>query len=230
MEKGRIPLLIMKDVCMAQIRGDGHREQSDGSLFHHNSEILGRGSLTDREILRARIASAPDYRVQTLLATELRFEARRDLFDRARQAAAMVGSDFPVLTSEQRLEYFSSEKFTDWVAFERKLGNRVMWLTDLDKAKAAGDSFVYFFEWRIRNEAFSADQGVQLKRLLAAHAGSDTTHIEELSPVQAARMVFESWKHAETRTGSGISFLDFWAKGFWPSQVGLICSPQIVPE
>ena len=130
----------------------------------------------------------------------------------------------PALSSKARSEYFRSREFTQWVSNERALGKTVLWLTDLDKAMGAGDIFTFFFDWRLDNGGFSAEQGEALSSFLKNTGKlSDVEErlIESGSPNDAARMVLTLWRRGLEDSATGISLGEFWTEAYWASQAGL---------
>jgi len=143
------------------------------------------------------------------------------------------------LTTAQRLEYFQSPEFRDWVAYEKSFGRQVFWLKDVDKTQASGDIFTFFFKWRADNGKFTKAQlseiskyllkrqslsratGVRITRGALAFAntlgvGIRNPAFADLSPYEVLRL----WE-AKEAGGDGIGLLDFWAEVYWPSQRGL---------
>lgn len=142
------------------------------------------------------------------------------------------------LTTAQRIEYFKSPEFRDWVASEKACGKQVFWLKDVDKTQGAGDVFTFFFEWRAKNGKFSKAQlRIIGKFLLSQHhvlarpfvgaaswitnfanrlLGTTVPQSLQLTPVTVLRL----WK-AHELGGDGIHLMNFWAKCYWPSQTGL---------
>ena len=154
--------------------------------------------------------------------------ARAELYRVAGGSYASDRVDASSLTMEQRLAYFGSRPFKQWVAAERACGRQVFWLKDLDKTQAAGDIFTFFFKWRADNGMFSERQNDALKKFLfetkAKHPSAITeaemARVAGNSATDNARLVVELWKRKEAG-GEGISLLDFWAGAYWPSQIGL---------
>lgn len=141
------------------------------------------------------------------------------------------------LSTRQRLEYFKSAEFRDWVASEKAAGREIFWLKDVDKTQAAGDIFTFFFKWRADNNKFSAEQlavierfllgrrsrearlGIRVLRSIAGLAGFKP-FATALSPYEVLRL----WNEREERgpgATNGIGLLDFWSEVYWPTQVGL---------
>jgi hypothetical protein len=123
------------------------------------------------------------------------------------------------LTTAQRIAYFRSPEFRDWVASEKASNREVFWLKDVDKTQAAGDIFTFFFKWRADHGKFTEAQLKVIDSFLLSKRhplvrpflflGSRTPH-----------HVVGSWQQKE-QGGDGISMLDFWAGAYWPSQIGL---------
>ncbi|MDZ4834089.1 MAG: HAD family hydrolase [Candidatus Melainabacteria bacterium] len=143
------------------------------------------------------------------------------------------------LTTAQRLAYFQSPEFRDWVAFEKSHGRQVFWLKDVDKTQAAGDIFTFFFQWRIKNNRFTSGQlkviaeylrnrqgtirsaGITLTRAISGLTGYIPPYAE-LSAAAALRL----WQQKEAG-GEGIGLLDFWSNVYWPSQAGMPRSEKV---
>ncbi len=137
------------------------------------------------------------------------------------------------LTTAQRIEYFRSPEFRDWVASEKAAGREVFWLKDVDKTQSAGDIFTFFYKWRADNDKFSAQQLqiiqqflLQQRNLLSGTAaraingvfsaiGAPVPGFASLQPHDVVRL----WVDKENG-GNGIGLLDFWSGAYWPSQVG----------
>lgn len=117
------------------------------------------------------------------------------------------------LTGAQRVAYFRSPEFRDWVAFEKAAGRQVFWLKDVDKTQAAGDVFTFFFDWRIRNNKFSASQLKVIEKYLRSRSGKKRNLRATLTPAAALQL----WLTQE-EGGEGIGLLDFWSNIYWPSQ------------
>ncbi len=145
------------------------------------------------------------------------------------------------LTTAQRTQYFQSDVFRDWVAYEKSHGRQVFWLKDVDKTQAAGDIFTFFFKWRADYHKFTDVQlGVIRKALLQRkgqlarnvvqvtrrawsfaqdYLGVDRSlpSFAELTPYEALRL----WQEAESGR-DGLDLLSFWSDVYWPSQVGMM--------
>jgi hypothetical protein len=143
------------------------------------------------------------------------------------------------LTTAQRIEYFRSPEFRDWVAFEKSCGRQVFWLKDVDKTQAAGDIFTFFFKWRADFGKFSKLQRDEISSYLlkrqnvlkstgvrlthAARAIGSAFGWQSKVPAYAdlsAYEVLRLWESKEAG-GVGIGLLDFWSKVYWPSQRGM---------
>jgi|AGTN01.2.fsa_nt_gi hypothetical protein len=142
------------------------------------------------------------------------------------------------LTTAQRIEYFKSPEFRDWVASEKACGKQVFWLKDVDKTQGAGDVFTFFFEWRAKNNKFSAQQLRIIGKFLLSKRhflarpfirvasavanlsnrllGTAVPQSLQLTPAAVLR----GWKSHELG-GDGFGLMDFWGKCYWPSQTGL---------
>lgn len=147
------------------------------------------------------------------------------------------------LTTAQRIEYFRSPEFSDWIAYEKACGREVFWLKDVDKTQGAGDIFTFFFKWRADNNKFTRPQLKVVADFLAAHkaesknkgknegrkplfkratgwvgavlCGAQSKAVD-LSPHEVLRV----WLSKEDG-GAGIGMMDFWTNVYWPSQIGL---------
>jgi hypothetical protein len=121
------------------------------------------------------------------------------------------------LTVWDRIAFFHSREFRDWVAYELDHGRPVFWLKDVDKTQAAGDIFTFFYKWRTDNNAFSPRQlqTVQDELFEVLHALElDDSHLP-LKPEN----VLNLWLSRDSG-GPGITLLDLWLKFYWPSQIG----------
>ncbi len=130
------------------------------------------------------------------------------------------------LTTNERIEYFKSPEFRDWVAAEKSHGREVFWLKDVDKTQGAGDIFTFFFKWRADNNKFSPAQLKVLRTFLLSKQTWLSRQVTRtgfglfgksgnLTPHDVLRL----WKGKE-QGGEGINLLDFWFGAYWPSQVG----------
>ena len=143
------------------------------------------------------------------------------------------------LSTRQRMQYFRSAEFREWVASEKSAGRQVFWLKDVDKTQSAGDLFTFFFKWRADNKKFSAQQLQVITdfllamktrwQRLTARATSKIWNIGRTFGVKAnlpahadlgPEAVIASWL-AKEGGGIGMGMLDFWAGAYWPSQSGL---------
>jgi hypothetical protein len=95
-------------------------------------------------------------------------EAQRKLYEISGGSSKSGDVRAAQLTTAQRIEYFKSKEFRDWVAFERSEGREVFWLKDVDKTQAAGDVFTFFFWWRVANKKFSPEQLAVIEDYLLA--------------------------------------------------------------
>lgn len=155
-------------------------------------------------------------------------------------AGGRIGSDdvrAAKLTTAQRIEYFRSPEFRDWLAAARANGKQVFWLKDVDMTQAAGDIFTFFFKWRADNGMFTAQQLRVISTFLSRR---QTRLVRSLAwftrlvwplfwligrtlPAFASRSpydVLRLWRQHE-EGGEGISLLEFWSGAYWPSLVGL---------
>lgn len=132
--------------------------------------------------------------------------------------------DFPAIAPEQRVELFRSEQFKSWVQAENAAGRPVLWLSDLDKAKAAGDTFTYFFEYRVRHQLFTEAQNKELREgLLKLDSISPQQQGEAKvnTPTQNAQLVLDLWRSHEFEGRPGIDLTTFWSTFYWPSNIGM---------
>jgi hypothetical protein len=113
------------------------------------------------------------------------------------------------ITTEQRIEYFHSPEFQDWVDAEYEAGRQVFWLRDVDKTQAAGDVFTFFYKWRADNKKFTPPQLQTIQDFLTSLDAS----IRPSSPA-GPQDVIDLW------LGNKIGFLDFWHL-YWKTQIGL---------
>jgi hypothetical protein len=139
------------------------------------------------------------------------------------------------LTTSQRIEYFRSTEFRDWVADEKANGREVFWLKDVDKTQGAGDIFTFFFKWRADNRKFTPKQLKVVQDFLTAHKAKTAplplfkraagwvgavlcgpAPNSDLTPHDVLRV----WLNKEDG-GEGIGMMDFWTNVYWPTQVGL---------
>ncbi|OYV27277.1 MAG: hypothetical protein B7W98_02110, partial [Parcubacteria group bacterium 20-58-5] len=130
------------------------------------------------------------------------------------------------LTTKQRMDYFRSPEFRDWVASENAAGRQVFWLKDVDKTQGAGDLFTFFYKWRADNNKFSPRQ---LQVIADFLLGLESRWGRFVARFQSARLkaprlapeaVIKTWL-AKEDGGKGIGMLDFWSGAYWPSQIGL---------
>ena len=143
------------------------------------------------------------------------------------------------LTTAQRIDYFRSDEFRDWVASEIAAGREIFWLKDVDKTQAAGDIFTFFFKWRADNGKFTEAQlkvidnfllrqrhfllrpFIRLGRaLMRTPHGMGLVADRSTFAANTPHDVVELWQRKE-QGGKGIGMLDFWSGAYWPSQVGL---------
>ncbi len=149
------------------------------------------------------------------------------------------------LSTADRIAYFNSPEFRDWVASEKAAGREIFWLKDVDKTQAAGDIFTFFFKWRADNGKFSKSQLKVVEKFLlrTPHALARpfirfarglvrvpnriglTTAVPRFAN-STPHHVVEQWQRKE-QGGEGISMLDFWSGAYWPSQVGLTEAEKI---
>lgn len=174
-------------------------------------------------------------RVRLTVAETAEVYAKRAL-DRARaKLYAIAGGSYDSndvmasrLTVQQRVAYFRTPEFKNWVRAERACGREVFWLKDLDKTQAAGDIFTFFFKWRADNAQFSEAQNDELKKFFAHIKAKDPTAIsdEEMAKVatnsgsENGHLVVELWQRKEAGH-PGLSLIDFWEGAYWPTQLGL---------
>lgn len=122
------------------------------------------------------------------------------------------------LTTAQRIAYFQTPEFRDWLASERAAGREVFWLKDVDKTQAAGDIFTFFFEWRVRNKALSRQQVGVISRYLTQRKPKLPRTAPYVST--AARDALNLWL-AKEEGNEGLGLLEVWSSVYWPSQIGL---------
>lgn len=178
---------------------------------------------TLREALSSELSGLSPGRLRTLQAFNARLDAKAELFTMARSNTHHANG-LPALTSADRLKYFQSDTFRRWIQIECKLGNQVVWITDLDKAKASGDSFVYFTDWRARNAAFTTEQVEAFAELLRANAPSLHSRLPHLlaqSPSKIAHQALKSWARNELKGSEGISLKELFMQGYWSSFKGM---------
>jgi hypothetical protein len=135
------------------------------------------------------------------------------------------------LTTAQRIAYFQSKDFRDWVAYEKSLGHEIFWLKDVDKTQAAGDVFTFFFDWRLANDKFSPQQRQVIADYLRSRKAPVVQFLmrstlvlpeplrpefDSLRPAEVQRL----WVRKETGAGPGLGLLDYWSGAYWPSQIG----------
>lgn len=150
--------------------------------------------------------------------------ARRKIYEIAGGAIDSGDVRAARLTTRQRIAYFRSPEFRDWVAAEHAAGRQVFWLKDVDKTQAAGDIFTFFFKWRSDNDKFTPAQlavigrFLQERRNLVSRPGSARSRerVASLSPHDVLKL----WESKESGR-EGIGLLDFWKKIYWPTQIGL---------
>jgi hypothetical protein len=130
---------------------------------------------------------------------------------------------FQTLTSEGRVALFSSPEFTSWVRAEHEVERPVLWLTDLDKTKAAGDAFTFVWEYRIRKGLFTEQQNAELVReldKLDCLSSIQKGIIKTNTPLQNAQLILDLWRKSEFEDQPGISLDIFWHNLYWPSNIG----------
>jgi len=136
------------------------------------------------------------------------------------------------ITTIQRMDYFRSQEFRQWVASEISAGRSIFWLKDVDKTQGAGDIFTFFYKWRADNNKFQPAQLKVIADFLQTEKDSSASWLarnlgrlaravgmkgeHEYSPDQ----VISTWLSKEDG-GPGIGMMDFWSKIYWPSQMGL---------
>lgn len=144
------------------------------------------------------------------------------------------------LTTEQRLAYFRSPEFRDWVASENAAGKQVFWLKDVDKTQGEGDIFTFFFQWRALNDKFTPAQLKTIERFLMSRRsllgragvhtvrafycglgllgkGRELPSFAKTTPSNVVNL----WRLHERGHQGGISLYEFWSKIYWPTQFGL---------
>lgn len=141
------------------------------------------------------------------------------------------------LTTAQRIEYFRSAEFQEWLAAAKAAGKEIFWLKDVDMTQAAGDIFTFFFKWRADNGKFSQQQLRVIAAFLSRRQSAPVRVLAWLTrliwlvvgllgiplPAFASRTpydVLRLWR-AHEEGGEGISLLEFWSGAYWPSLVGL---------
>ncbi len=175
----------------------------------------------------------------TSTAESLLSRAQRKLYEIAGGSKDSGDVRAAKLTTAQRIAYFNSIEFRDWVASEKAAGREIFWLKDVDKTQAAGDIFTFFFKWRADNGKFSDAQLKVIEKFLLTrpHAllrpfirlGRALRRVPSQLGLTASGPLFSNstphevvkdWQCKE-QGGKGISMLDFWSGAYWPSQVGL---------
>ena len=172
-----------------------------------------------REELKHFAASQPRAIVETVHAYACLMLARQEL----KRSTAPGRCDFPTLTSMQRTEFFRSTAFTSWVRAEQEVGRPVLWLTDLDKTKAAGDAFTFVWDYRIRKGLFTEQQNSELTARLARVDSLTKVQkglLQVQSPIENAKLIFDLWQAHEFDGSQGISLDVFWRDLYWPSNIG----------
>ncbi len=159
------------------------------------------------------------------LVVEWQATTPRALLERARSKLyAVAGGSYDSdnvrlarLTTEQRIAYFRSLEFRDWVASEKAAGHEVFWLRDVDKTQAAGDIFTFFYQWRCDHNRFTPEGLQAVQAFLARHGGTAAARpLTARHPQEAVDL----WLSGDS-DGPGIGLLDFWSGVYWPSQMGL---------
>lgn len=148
--------------------------------------------------------------IQALLALET---ARNKIYSIAGGSIDSGDVRAARISTRQRIGYFRSSEFRNWVAAENAAGRQVFWLKDVDKTQAAGDIFTLSFAWRAKNGKFSLQQLELIQTFLKTHGIS--VGVED-GPQEVLRL----WKQKE-EGGEGIGMLDFWKEVYWPSQIGI---------
>jgi hypothetical protein len=111
------------------------------------------------------------------------------------------------MTTQQRIKYFRSSVFRDYVASEPK----AFLLKDVDKTQAAGDVFTFMFHERVKKGWFTKVQLDGIAKYLRS-----LEHAQGTGPEEVVRLFNE-----KLDGGKGIGLLDFWSNAYWPSQFGL---------
>lgn len=143
------------------------------------------------------------------------------------------------ITTAERIAFFNSPEFRDWVTSEKNAGREIFWLKDVDKTQAAGDIFTFFFKWRADNNKFSPEQLKVIEKFLLRQPRAlarpfirfgralaripNRLGLTSTAPRFAnstPHHVVEQWQRKE-QGSEGISMLDFWSGAYWPSQIGL---------
>lgn len=179
---------------------------------------------TIRPLLHSYIAEAPVDELGRILANKHLNSARADLWSLVDNNTASHRLDVPSLGVGERTSFFGSDVFKAWVESEHKIGNRVLWVTDLDKAMASGDTFVYFFDWRARHATFTDQQNQIMLEALTRTKVFDTAKLYSLksnSPQENAREILQLWSRHERVGAPGIDLATFWREIYWPTLIGL---------
>ncbi len=119
------------------------------------------------------------------------------------------------LTTAQRIAYFRTPEFTNWLASEKQAGREVFWLKDVDKTQGAGDVFTFFFKWRADNGKFTAAQLMIIEQFMRKRTNLKRPLLTNLTPYA----LLEQWQSHE-QGGEGIDMMEFW-RVFWATQIGL---------
>lgn len=119
------------------------------------------------------------------------------------------------LSTRQRIKYFRTHAFREWVAAENAAGRQVFWLKDVDMTQSAGDAFTFFFKWKADNDAFTKPQLAAINQYLIKREFTGRS-LGKKAPAK----VLDLW-HQHEQGGPGLSLLDFWSGAYWPSQTGL---------
>lgn len=119
------------------------------------------------------------------------------------------------ITGVQRLDYFRSPEFVNWVRSELAAGRQVFWLKDVDKTQAAGDVFSFFFKWRADNNKFTPSQLEGIAKYFRSRGFAVPEDASQL-PHEALRLWLQ-----KTAGGDGIGLMEFWSEIYWPTQMGL---------
>jgi hypothetical protein len=145
------------------------------------------------------------------------------------------------VTTEQRIDFFRSPEFREWVAAENACGRQVFWLKDVDMTQGAGDIFTFFFQWRAENGKFTEEQLKVIDRFLLKRKSATQRFATRVArfftaafslvgltkPTDLAQGPFEVLRLFKSKEegGEGIEMLEFW-RLYWPTQFGLTAAEK----
>jgi hypothetical protein len=165
--------------------------------------VLRRRPLSKRAVDKRQAQLAPPLSPALKAARDAFYAITGGSIDSGNVRAARV-------TTEQRIKFFRSKTFRDWVAYEKLCGREVFWLKDVDKTQGAGDIFTFFYKWRAENDKFSKSQLVRISKYLKSVSHENSGH-----PMEVLRL-FEQ----KLAGGEGLGLMDFWSGAYWPAQFG----------